>query len=388
MAVLLIISISTLSIATTQSELQDEINDLKNNISEAEDEIDDIEDQVDSAVAEINELNAEIMQKQDEIDQINDELSDLNSQISELEKQLEEEQAKYDAQYEAFKERMVAQYKMGSVSYLDVLLNSSSLSEFISRYYIIEKVADYDSKMLDQIEEQKTTIENSKKEVEEKKSEVSEKQAQVKVEEIYLSNKKSNKNKLVSQLNEEQKQLQEEIEENNEALTQKENELKAFAKTNSSTTGTGYVYTGGQLQWPCPTYTRISSGFGYRGSAATGGVGTSYHRGIDIASGQGNPIVAADEGTVIKTYTGCTHNYGSKCGCGGTLGNYIMISHGGGLVTLYGHCTSVDVGVGDNVTRGQQIGTVGSTGNSTGYHLHFAVIVNGSYVNPTSYLGM
>lgn len=383
--ILIIVSFSMFSFAATKDELNAEKKDLQNKIDEAEDRIDDIEGEVDGVLDEISKINAEIAEKQDAISNLNHELKTLNSEISTLEAKLKEEQVKYDGQYESLKARMVAQYKMGKVSYLDVLLNSKSLSDFISRYYVIEKVAEYDAKLLDQIEKQKATIENSKKSVESKKNEVSEKQSKLKIEEIALSNRRTNKNKMVSQLNEEQKKLQDEIDANNKALEQKENELRELARQESMSTSGGHVYKGGKLEWPAPDYTRISSPFGYRGSAATGGVGTAYHRGVDLASAKGSRVLAAEAGVVMKTNMSCPHNYASKCGCGGTLGNYIMISHGGGLVTLYGHCTSVDVSVGQSVSRGQQIGTVGSTGNSTGYHLHFATIANGSYVNPMGY---
>lgn len=93
-------------------------------------------------------------------------------------------------------------------------------------------------------------------------------------------------------------------------------------------------------------------------------------------------------GYVIKVTNGCPHNKPGKCGCGGGFGNYVMVSHGSGLVTLYAHCTSINVSTGQNVTKGQTIATVGSTGNSTGAHLHFSVLLNGTYVNPAPYLGM
>ena len=109
-----------------------------------------------------------------------------------------------------------------------------------------------------------------------------------------------------------------------------------------------------------------------------------------MAAPKGTSILAAESGTVISVYTGCTHNYGKtkSCGCGGGYGNYIMINHGGGLVTLYGHCTSINVSTGSKVSRGDLIATVGTTGASTGYHLHFGVLLNGTYVNPAPYIGL
>ena len=126
------------------------------------------------------------------------------------------------------------------------------------------------------------------------------------------------------------------------------------------------------MVWPCPTYTYISSEFGGRVSPITG-EWQSGHKGIDIASGKGNPVIAAASGTVVKSYLSSSY------------GNYVVISHGGGLMTAYGHQSSFAVSVGDVVTQGQVIGYVGSTGNSTGPHLHFEVYVNGATVDPKSY---
>lgn len=384
-----ILSISVLSFAATAAELNEQKENLQDQIDENQEKIDTIDNEVDSVLLEIEELDGEISAKEEEIETLNTELTNLNNEISELEAKLNEEQEKYDEQYDTLCKRLVAQYKMGNTSYLDVLLNSKSLSDFISRYYIIGKIADYDTKLLDQIEEQKTTIENSKKEVETKKSEVSEKQAQVKTEELRLSNARANKNKYVSQLTDEQKALQAQIDKYNEEMKQTERELQEIARqSQSSSSGGGYVYTGGLLDWPCPVYSRISSYFGGRNSPG-GGVGSTNHKGIDIAAAGGNKIVSAESGTVIKVSNTCTHNYGktpsTRCGCGGGYGNYLMISHGNGLVTLYAHCSTISVSVGQTVSKGQQIATVGTTGYSTGNHLHFGVLLNGTYVNPMSY---
>lgn len=388
----IIVSISVMSFASSTRELNDKISELNQNINDKQEKIGDIKNEVNSVEHELEELTEEIAAKEDEIEELTEELTKLNNEISELEGKITEQEKKYDEQYDLFCKRLVAQYKMGKVSYLDVLLNSKSLTDFVSKYYIIEKIAEYDNKLLDQIEEEKTALETAKAELDKKKDSLKDKEARLKSERIALSNTKANKNRYVAQLSEEEKELQKEIEAATEEKRQAEAEIRAIAARASSTSrGGNFTYTGGQLNMPV-NYTRISSRFGYRGSAATGGVGSSNHKGIDFAAPKGNNIFAAEEGVVIKVSNTCTHNYAktykTRCSCGGGFGNYVMVSHGNGLVTLYGHCTDIYVKVGDTVSRGQTIATVGCTGYSTGNHLHFSVLLNGTYVDPAPYLGI
>lgn len=155
----------------------------------------------------------------------------------------------------------------------------------------------------------------------------------------------------------------------------------ASEDTDSSDTGTSAPSSGTGFAWPCPGYYTISSGFGSRW-------GTT-HGAIDIAGGNaGASIVASKGGTVVRVVTGCSHNYAknSSCGCGGGYGNYVVIQHDGTYSTLYGHMATVSVSVGQTVSQGQTIGTVGCTGFSTGFHLHFELRVNGTKVDPMQYL--
>lgn len=301
LAIIIILSISIVSFATTTGDLENKIKDAENKIKDAENRIDSIDDEKDTTKSEIDKLNEDIAKTSDEVAQITTELNNLTDQVEDLKKQVEEKQEKYDKQYEALCSRMVAQYKMGTVSYLDVLLSSKSLSDFVSRYYIIGKVAEYDSMMLDQIETQKREIEASKKEVEKKQEEVKEKQAKLKLQEISLTNKKGVKNNYLSQLSAEEQKLQKEIDEANEEKEKAQKEMAEIARKAAMNNSGGYVYTGGQLKWPCPGYTRISSYFGYRGSAATGGVGSSNHKGIDMAAPYGTSILAAEDRICYKS---------------------------------------------------------------------------------------
>ncbi|MGN0607357.1 MAG: murein hydrolase activator EnvC family protein [Oscillospiraceae bacterium] len=145
------------------------------------------------------------------------------------------------------------------------------------------------------------------------------------------------------------------------------------------------IYTGGKMTWPVPGHYIITDYYGKRTWDGSG-----FHYGLDLGGGNigGSSIVAAESGTVILAVNYCTHNYAkySSCGCGGGFGNYVVIDHGGTYATLYGHCESVSVSVGDKVTKGQTIGKVGTTGYSTGFHLHFEVRKNGERVNPLDYL--
>lgn len=386
---LIMISLPIAVIATTSSDLHNQQNEIKDNIKDAENRQDEIDGQISSTKAELDKLNDEIAQKEYEVEQITAELNKLNKEVEDLSKELREAEENYEEQYDKLCKRLAAQYKRGTVSYLDVLLSSSTLSEFISNYYIIGKIAELDTDLLEGIEEQKRTISIAKTEKEIKQTAIEDKQAKLKLEELTLSNKINNKNKYISQLSAEEQELDKEIQKYNKQLKQIENELAELAKQAASNGG-GHIYTGGQLQWPTESYTRISSYFGYRGSAATGGVGTANHNGYDIAAAHYTPVLAAEAGTVMKVVSGCTHDYPktfkTRCYCGGGYGNYVMINHGG-LQTLYGHVATINVKVGDTVYRGQKIGSVGSAGWSTGYHLHFSVIKGGVYVDPGSYLG-
>ncbi len=276
----ILLSLPIVSLCVTQQELTEQRTEIQNNIQDAKDKQQEIRGQMSATEKELNSLNDEIDKKQYEIDQITTELNQLTSEVNKLQAQLDEAQEKYDGQYDLLCKRIFAQYKRGKVSYLDVLLGSNNLSEFISNYYLIEKIAEIDTELLNDIKEQKNIIETSKKEVDSKKAVVEEKNNQLKIEKVALSNKQLSKQKYMDQLTDEEKAAQKELDEFNEQLRQNDIAIANLA----AQAGGGGNYSGGQLYWPAPSYTRISSTFGYRGSAATGGVGTADHNGYDLAA--------------------------------------------------------------------------------------------------------
>ena len=390
--IVILLSINICSFAVTKSELQNQQDNIQNKKDEAEEQLDGVQAELSQTMQEVQKLSESIAENEDKLVEINNKLADLEKEIDTAKAELQEAEANYAKQKDTLEERVLAQYKVGKTTYLDVLLNSSSLSNFISNYYLVKKIAKYDDELLNEIEQERIKIEETKKQLETKESEFKVEKANQEKTNVLLKNNKALKTSYVNKLNSDEKALQQKIDDYQKEMDQIEAEIKKIASSaNNNTNGGGPIYTGGSLTWPCPGYSRISSYFGNRESPG-GGVGSRNHKGIDMAAPHGVSILSAESGTVIKVSNTCSHDYpktvATKCSCGGGYGNYVMINHGNGMVTIYAHMASISVSTGQTVSAGQQIGTVGSTGYSTGNHLHFGTLLNGIYVNPAPYLGM
>ena len=380
---ILVVSMITSTFAVTQKDAEN----VKNQINDTEEEIKKVESSLSDAMKEIQELEGDIAEVEYNLEKLQANLKKLNNEISELEKKLEQAEKDYDERYKIACDRVVSQYKYGKITFLDVLLNSSSLTDFLNSYHTVEQIMSVDQELLDDLEKEKQQITEDKQTLQDKKDKLNEEKQQVEKQKVSLSNKKSTKQKMVSQLNSQESALQQQKEEYYKELENIQAELRRIAEAVSKNNGGGN-YSGGTLQFPCPGFSRISSRFGSRGAPLAGG--STYHKGVDLAAPMGTSILAAESGTVIAVSKTCTHNYGKSksCGCGGGFGNYVMVNHGNGLVTVYAHCTSINVGLGEKVTRGETIATVGSTGASSGFHLHFGTLLNGTYVDPAPYIGI
>lgn len=367
--------------AVTQADKQQ----VQEQINDTEAEIKQVEANLSEAMKEIQALEGDISEAEYNLQKLKTELNNLKKEIVELEKKLEIATTEYNEKYEQACQRIIAQHKYGNITYLDVLLNSESLTDFLSNYYVIQKIMEADQEFLIELDNQKQQIEADKIALEEKKAKVEAEKKEVEKQNLILTNKKNEKQKKVATLNAQDAALQQEKEKYYEELNRIEEELRKQAANAGSGGGS---YSGGSLEFPCPGYRRISSWFGNRGAPLAGG--SSYHKGIDFAADKGTAIYASEAGTVITVRNSCIHNYGKSksCGCGGGYGNYLMINHGGGLVTVYAHCSDIYVSLGSKVTRGQRIATVGSTGASTGHHLHYGLLKNGTYVDPAPYIGL
>ncbi len=365
--------------AATRSELQNQNNDLQNKINQTKDEISEVQSQLSGTMQQIQNLNAQIADYQNQIDDLDTQIGELEASIKESEIKLNEAEAKYKKQEELLKERLVAMYEAGQTSYLDVLLSSADLTDFISKYYMISEIAEYDTELLDQMEKNKNEIKAAKESLEESKSQVETIKANKQATQESLKASQVTKQNYANELSEDEKNLKNELEQYEADKRAVQNQLAAIAARESSN---GTVYSGGAPS----SYGYIFPIPGLGKSNINNRNYPSYpgHTGVDInINVVGKKVVAVKSGTVeistaLRNSNGTYRSYGE----------YVVINHHDGTMTLYAHMLSGSrtVSVGQEVSQGQVLGTVGSTGNSTGPHLHFEVRINGRAVNPLPYL--
>ena len=364
-----------------------EVTDLQNKQSDNEEKINEAKEQKEQVTQEksdtqkqVDELNNQISSYESEIGDLDVKITNLNTQIQDAENTLNQKQENYDKQQKLLEERLVATYEAGETSYLDVLLSSDSLTDLISNYYLISEITENDLNLMDEIKKEqqeienaKTTLENSKKELDNSKSEKQAKATQ-------LQETKNQKDAYVAQLNEDEKNTQAQLEQFEQDKRNIQAQLAEIARKEAEE----MANSGADNISNNPS----SSGYirpvvGY--SITTGWYGYAGHTGVDFSGAgiSGKPVLAVKDGTVV-TSTALKNSNGSYR----SYGEYIVINHHDGTMTLYAHGApgSRRVSAGQSVKQGQQIMSVGTTGNSTGYHLHFEVRVNGRPVNPAPYL--
>ena len=344
------------------------ISEYQEKQEQAEENLGEVKEQKSAIMKEIKTLSDSIADNEDKLSAINAELVGLNREIKELKVALQETQQKFTEQEDALKKKIALDYEMGEVSYLDVLLNSNGILDFLSNYYLISEIMQRDNDLLDEIEEKKNKIEKDKKDLETKQKKVKTQKAEQERMNVLLSNQKVQKQNKISSLSDEEKKLREEIDKYDDLIREEERKASQIAS------GSSGAYVGGNKVWPCVGYYNITSGYGPRNTGIPGA--STNHKGIDIGCPTGTSIVSVLDGRVIFT------------GYNAYRGYYIMVDHGGGVVTLYQHCKagSFKFSVGDRVKAGQTIILSGSSGIGSGPHLHFEVLINGSNVNPKTWL--
>ncbi len=353
--------------AITSSELEQRRIELREEINKAGKNLENINVQLTENLEAINNLDEQIGEYESQIESVSNNINQVEKQIRETETSLKTIQKRYNHQNELLKKRIVYMYEAGETKYLDVLLNSKSIVDFITRYYLIQEIAQYDRDFLNDIKKEKDEIEKIEESLKTSKETLKEIKAEQKKLAISLENAKVVKSGYVNNLNEEEIKIQEEI-----SIYQKELDLIELDVLMAALESNGSQYVGGTFAWPAPGYYTITSPYGMRLHPVI----KSYrnHSGMDIGAPMGSYAIAANDGVVTKSMY--SNSYG----------NMIMIDHGGGVTTLYAHGSELIARVGDKVKRGDAIMKVGSTGWSTGPHLHFEIRINGQTIDPYPYV--
>ena len=390
---------STSAFAASTSSLKEKKSKIQSQISEAQKEVDKLSSEKKQTQEYIAALDKKIQLKQDQIDILQADADNLQSEINSIEssisnteeqiektqKEIDKKQAQFDNTFNEYCQRLRAMYVSGHASNLEVLLTSTDISSILTRSQMIKSVSEQDSEILDSLMTQMEQIEKDKAELEKKinklnkdkekleadKKELTSNIATIEASKKELDDEVAECNALMKKLSSQSAEYQESIEENRSALAKVEAEIQAAyaraSRTGSTGGSTGSGAHSGSLGYPTD-YRSISAGYPNYSSGR-------YHGGVDFPCPSGSSVYAAASGTVIAAYN---LNY--------SYGHYLIIDHGNGLSTLYAHNTTLLVGVGDHVNKGQVIAKSGSTGNSTGPHCHFEVRVNGTRVNPLNYL--
>ena len=360
-----------------------------------EQELKNLEGLKSDTTAYVKKLDSSLESIGNELSKLGDDIGAKEKQIDTTKQELSEAKETEKSQYESMKLRIKYMYEKGDSTYVDLLMESGSLSELLSKAEYITKISSYDRQKLDEYAATKEKIAEKEKSLESEHAELlmlqdetEAKQASVEkllaAKQTELQNYETKIASAEGQISEyaksieaqenQIKSIEAEIKRKEEEARKKAEEEKKEAAAANKAAQTYKTVSLGDISftWPCPASGRITSGFGGRKSPTKGA--SSNHQGIDISAPTGTSIVAAAAGeVVIATYSS-------------SAGNYVMISHGGGVYTVYMHASSLLVSQGQSVKKGQTIAKVGSTGYSTGSHLHFGVRVNGSYVNPTKYV--
>lgn len=350
----------------------DTIEDLKRKKEDTEKQMDSVEERIkelksktSDIESQIEELDKEMGVAATELSRVEKELEILNQEIEKTTKELEEAERNIEEKQDVFNERLRVMYKKGSVGFLEVLLASADIGDFLARQNMIQAIVDHDTELIRYMKEQRNIVDQKNMELKAQRASVESTKTALENRKKELAQASRAKELLMADLQKDVKESERLYDELNQLAKDIESEIVKRQRVNGP-------YSGGIMAWPVPGWSRISSYFGYR-------IHPIYkvkklHTGIDIPAETGTNVVAAADGTVI--YSGTL----------GTYGKVIMIDHGGGIVTLYAHNSYLVASEGDEVKRGDVIAKIGSTGVSTGPHLHFEVRKNGAYVDPIPWL--
>ena len=415
-AILLSLELPTEANAASSSEIKKQINALKEEkeailekIAEVQAQYEENEDEIANIIAQKNVIDQEIQLLYEQIRNINEQLSSYNVLIADKQDELDNAQANYAELSEANKSRIRTMEEEGEVSYWEVIFKANSFTDLLDRLNMVAEIAEADKRHLQELSDAADAVEIAQEELELEKADLEATKLELDAAELELDAKRLEADALIQELLEKAddlEALEAEFEAQEQAFLEeiaakeieydaaKQAEWEAYmatyvpptteatASTNnstttssgSSTTTTTTTTTSSSTTWlvPC-SYTSITSPFGYRTAPTTGA--STYHQGVDLDTGTGWPVYATRAGIAYTAY-------------GSAAGNYVTIDHQDGFKSVYMHLSGFSISNGTIVSAGQQIGLTGSTGVSTGDHLHFGISLNGVYVNPCLYVSL
>ncbi|MEZ3506827.1 MAG: peptidoglycan DD-metalloendopeptidase family protein [Lachnospiraceae bacterium] len=370
------------SIRAKEAEIEaarQEVTGLKSSKTDVEKLKKELEQSKNDLTAYVTQLDQQLSGIQEKIQQYNTMIIQKEEEIEETTRELEEAIKQQEDQYEAMKKRIKFMYEKGDTFYLELLFTSGGFSDMTNKADYIESLSRYDRNKLEEYVATKELVQLCKEELEAEKEVLAEAKLAVEEEEANVSALIDQKEQQIVAVTSDISTKEAAIKEYEAMIAQENAEIAALEKAVAeerarleAENAKARVYNGGMFAWPCPGYKRISDEYGNRMHPILGV--QKFHNGLDMAAPGGTAILAAYDGDVV----GAAYN--------NSMGNYIMIDHGSGLYTIYMHCSALYVSKGQSVTKGQNIAAVGSTGRSTGNHLHFSVRLNGNYVSPWNYL--
>lgn len=365
--------------ADTVNELQSKLSQAEKSRKDAEAALSGVKSKITDAKGQRETLDVSISALENEIYALSVQIEENEKEVQKVTEELKEAEKSREEYTDVFKTRVRVMYERNDLSFLNLLFGAKSFSDLLKRVETVSQIVNYDKAVLgrmqkaqDEIEDKKIALEEAGKIVELNRDIQKSKKAE-------LDASKEALNAVISSLESDEASYRAALDEADAAEEALRAEIKAMTAANPKPAQTPSPKSetvsdsGGRFCWPTPSTTYITSPFGTRFHPVQ--KRNKTHTGIDIGAGHGASIVAAEAGTVLRA------------GWNSGYGNYVVIDHGGGVQTLYGHCSALMVQSGQSVSRGQKIALVGSTGVSTGPHLHFEVLINGSYTDPMGYFG-